>query len=326
MEVEEWLSWLAVERGRAPATLAAYRRDARRWCGWLQQAGIDLAAVDEAAIEDYVAWGRDAGLSPSTLKRSVVTVRSLFRFLVDDGRAEADPGADVATPRVPLGLPKGLSEDEVEMLLAAVVGDGPVERRDRAILEVLYGTGLRISELVTLSRPDVDLESWLLRALGKGGKERVVPLGRHAELALVRWLSPEGREALAGTQWRSRSDADAVFVNQRGGRLTRQGAWLVVKGYGAKVGLAQRMSPHVLRHSCATHMLDRGADIRSVQELLGHASITTTGTPRSRKVSMRGWASDVGTSNTPATRWRSNWSKCADSRSVDSSLFASNRV
>ena len=157
----------------------------------------------------------------------------------------------------------------------AVVGDEPVALRDRAILEVLYGTGVRISELVGLSLPDVDLGGWLLRAFGKGSKERIVPLGRQAHAALGEWLR-YGRPGLAPERWARRGDAEAVFLNQRGGRLSRSGAWGVVRRYGEQVGLDGRLSPHVLRHSCATHMVDHGADIRAVQELLGHASISTT--------------------------------------------------
>jgi len=164
----------------------------------------------------------------------------------------------------------------VEALLEAVVGDDAAARRDRAILEVLYGTGLRISELVGLRLGDVDLESALLRAFGKGSKERVVPVGRHAIAALTDWLAPGGRPALAPEQWKRRADADAVFLNRRGGRLTRQGAWLVVTRWGRIAGLDGKLTPHVLRHSCATHMLDHGADIRAVQEMLGHASVSTT--------------------------------------------------
>jgi integrase/recombinase XerD len=206
----------------------------------------------------------------------VVVVRSLYKFLVDEGRLAGDPAADVAVPAVPAGIPKALAEDEITSLLDAVVGDDPRARRDRAILETLYGTGIRISELVGLSLGDVDLESRLLRAFGKGSKERLVPLGRHAVAALGEWLAPSGRGALSPQQWSRRGDQEAVFLNRRGGRLTRQGAWLVVKRYGDAVGLGAKLSPHVLRHSCATHMLDHGADIRTVQTLLGHASISTT--------------------------------------------------
>ena len=276
LDVEEWLSWLATEKGRAPSTLAAYRRDARRWCAWLRDRGVALTEVDEADVESYVGDLRAGDLAPATVARAVVAVRSLHRFLAEDGRAPADPGALVEAPRVPAGLPKALSEDEVVALLGAVVGDEPVARRDRAILEVLYGTGLRISELVGLRLGDVDLESALLRAFGKGAKERVVPVGRHAVAALVDWLGPGGRPALVPERWARRGDADAVFLNRRGGRLTRQGAWLVVKRRGGEVGLDAKLTPHVLRHSCATHMLDHGADIRAVQEMLGHASVSTT--------------------------------------------------
>jgi integrase/recombinase XerD len=275
-EVEEWLSWLATEKGRAASTLEAYRRDARRWCAWLRARGLTLETVREPDIAAYVGHLRRAGLAPATVARAVVAARSLHRFLAEEGRIPSDAGADVEAPRVPAGLPKALSEPEVEALLAAVVGDDAAARRDRAILEVLYGTGLRISELVGLRLGDVDLESALLRAFGKGSKERVVPVGRHAVAALVDWLGPNGRPALAPEQWKRRGDADAVFLNRRGGRLTRQGAWLVVKHWGTVVGLDGKLTPHVLRHSCATHMLDHGADIRAVQELLGHASVSTT--------------------------------------------------
>jgi integrase/recombinase XerD len=209
------------------------------------------------------------------VKRAVVAVRNLHRYLAVEGVVAADPGADVETPRTPAGLPKALTEAQVESLLDAIGADDPRDLRDRAILEVLYGTGLRIAELVGLSLADVDLDGALVRVLGKGRKERIVPLGRSARRALEDWYD-QGRPRLAPAQWGRRGDADAVFLNRRGGRLTRQGAWLVVKQRAAAVGLADVVWPHVLRHSCATHMLDRGADIRAVQELLGHASITTT--------------------------------------------------
>jgi integrase/recombinase XerD len=175
-----------------------------------------------------------------------------------------------------MGLPKPLSEAEVESLLASVVGSSPLERRDRAILEVLYGTGIRISELVGLSLGDVDLTDRVMRVFGKGSHERVVPIGRMAADALSEWLNASGRGALVPERWARRGDAEAVFLNARGGRLSRQGAWGIVRTYADRVGLGDRLSPHVLRHSCATHMLDHGADIRVVQELLGHASVATT--------------------------------------------------
>ena len=276
LEAEEYLTWLSAERGRSANTLAAYRRDLRAYTAWLAKRQRTVPDATEADIVDYVHHLRAEGKAPSSVARAAVAVRSLHRFLAAEGLAESDPAADVEVPRVPQGLPKALSEEEVERLLNAVEGDEPLARRDRAILEVLYGCGLRISELVGLSLADVDLEAGLLRAFGKGSKERMVPIGRLAHDALEVWLAPGGRPLLEPERWARRGDAEAVFLNARGGRLSRQGAWGIVRGYGDKVGLGDRLTPHVLRHSCATHMLDHGADIRAVQELLGHASISTT--------------------------------------------------
>jgi integrase/recombinase XerD len=273
---EELLSWLAVERGRAANTLAAYRRDLTAYEAWLAERGRDPSLATEVDVEDYVAALRADGKAPSSVARALVTVRSLHRFLVEEGRATIDPTGDVGVPRVPQGLPKALREDEVTRLLDAVRGRSPKALRDRAILELLYSTGMRISELVGLSLGDLSLPDHTVRVLGKGSKERVVPVGRLAREALEAWLSPEGRDRMAPERWQRKDDAEAVLLNTRGGRLSRQGAWAVVRGYGDAVGLGSRLTPHVLRHSCATHMLDHGADIRVVQELLGHASVATT--------------------------------------------------
>ena len=270
------LLWLAAERGRARTTLAAYRRDLGTYVTWLGEQGLTIATVGETDVIAYITWLRARGLAPASVARSLVPVRGLHRFLAAEGRATTDPTAHVERPRVPRGVPKALNEDEVLRLLASPSGDGPVALRDRAMLEVLYGTGVRVSELVGLSLGDLDLDAGLLRAFGKGSKERIVPVGSHAVRALVAWLAEPGRPALVPERWRRRGDAEAVFLGARGGRLTRQGAWDVLRRHGERVGLAGRLSPHVLRHSCATHMLDHGADIRAVQELLGHASITTT--------------------------------------------------
>jgi integrase/recombinase XerD len=209
------------------------------------------------------------------------SIRGFHRFLVEEGLRSDDPTIDLPTVTVADLLPKALSEEEASRLLGAVVGTGPAVLRDRALLEVLYGTGARVSEVVGLNLGDVtealeETELPLIRLYGKGNKERVVPLGRLAREALGQWLSGEGRPLLQPAAWKRRSDADAVFVNRRGGRLSRIGAFGVVKKYADRVGLAEKVSPHVLRHSCATHMLARGADIRVVQELLGHASLATT--------------------------------------------------
>lgn len=276
LEVVEFLTWLGVERGRAAATLEAYRRDLRAYLAFLDSRGTTLDAVSSDEVRAFLAAMADDGLARTTRARRLVAVRTMHRFLAEEGFARTDPTAEVDSPGVPRGIPKALSEAQVESLLDAVVGDDPVARRDRAILEVLYGTGCRISELVGLSLGDLDLHTARMRVFGKGSKERVVPIGTPAGLALEAWLSDAGRGALSPTRWRRRGDADAVFLNQRGGRLTRQGAWGVVRKHGEAAGLTGLLTPHVLRHSCATHMVDHGADLRVVQELLGHASVSTT--------------------------------------------------
>lgn len=265
-----------MERGRARNTVHAYRRDLIRYEAWLAARGTALEAADETVVLAYMAHLQAQGLKPASVARALVSVRSLYRYLLEEGGADSDPTGEVTAPRVPQGLPKALAEDEVESLLKAVIGDTALARRDRAILEVLYGTGMRISELVGLSLGDLALEDGLVRVMGKGSKERLVPVGSFGRGALHQWLSRAGRGALEPERWARRGDAEAVFLNARGGRLSRQGAWGIVGHYGRKAGLEGRLTPHVLRHSCATHMLDHGADIRIVQELLGHASISTT--------------------------------------------------
>jgi len=277
-DAEEFLSWLAVEKGRAGNTLSGYRRDLAAYESWLSERGSSPREAGEVEVAGYVAHLRAAGRRPATVARALAAVRGLHRFCLEEGRAAADPSADLGRPAVPQGLPRPLSEEEVGALLQVVVGDDPAARRDRAVLELLYGAGLRISELVSLSLADLSLEEGLLRVLGKGSRERVVPVGRLAGQALERWLAPGGRPVWAerAGRRRRRGDAEALFLNARGGRLSRQGAWGVVRRHGDRAGLGERLSPHVLRHSCATHMLDHGADIRVVQELLGHASVATT--------------------------------------------------
>jgi integrase/recombinase XerD len=273
---EEYLSWLAVEQGRSRNTVAAYRRDLVAYERFLAGAGRSVVDADLAAVEAHLAGRRAAGAGPASVARATAAVRGLHRFCLEEGLAGADPTADVAAPPLPRRLPKALSEEEAAALVESAWGDDPLSRRDRAILELLYGTGMRVSELAGLSLGDLGSDTGLLRVLGKGGKERLVPVGRLASAAVTRWLAPGGRPQLAPLRWARRGDAEAVFLNQRGGRLSRQGVWLVLKRRARDVGLEGRVHPHVLRHSCATHMLARGADIRVVQELLGHVSIATT--------------------------------------------------
>lgn len=273
-----WLTHLAVERGMAANTLAAYRRDLARWTAYLAANGItDPREVRETHVTAFLTHLREgseetAPLAASSAARTLVAVRGLHRFLALEGEVAADPTASVSPPRPPLRLPKAIPLDDIEALLdAASVGDPPASLRDRALLEVLYGTGARISEAVGLDVDDVTGAEGVVRLRGKGGKERIVPLGSYAVAALEAYLT-RARPALA-----SRGPGlPALFLNQRGGRLSRQSAWALLAAAAHRAGLTGRVSPHTLRHSFATHLLDGGADVRVVQELLGHASVTTT--------------------------------------------------
>lgn len=276
LQVEEFLSWMATERGRSANTLSAYRRDITGYCAWLMRRGATLIDVDRTAVDAFVSERRGAGGAPASVARQVAAIRMLHRFLAEEGMRRDDPTADIEGVRVPAGIPHPLSEDEVVALLAAPPTNEPVGLRDRALLELLYATGARISEACGLSLGDFDHEEQLVRLFGKGSKERIVPYGRHASAALAEWLGPSGRPHLQPQRWARRGDSEAVFLNLRGARLSRQAAWSMVKKYGNRIGLGHKLSPHVLRHSCATHLLDHGADLRIVQELLGHASISTT--------------------------------------------------
>jgi len=276
LTVEEFLTWMATERGRSQNTLAAYRRDLAGYCAWLDATDTDPISVTASQLVTFVGWRRGSGAAASSIARQLAAIRMLHRFFVDEGMRLDDPSADLDGIKVPAGIPKPLSEADVTSLLAAVTGDTPVSRRDRALLELLYATGARIGEAVGLSLGDLDVESGLVRLFGKGSKERIVPFGRAAGAALREWLAPGGRAMMMPVRWARRGDSEAMFLNHRGARLSRQSAWLIVSEYGHACGLEKRLSPHVLRHSCATHLLDHGADLRIVQEMLGHASISTT--------------------------------------------------
>jgi integrase/recombinase XerD len=273
---EEYLTWLAVEQGRARNTLVSYRRDLLVYEGYLSARGRSVDDADAALVEDYAAAQMASGLKAASVARAQAAVRGLHRFRLEERWAETDPTRDLRPPGLARRLPKALSEEDTERLLEAAAGDDPAARRDRAMLEVLYGTGMRVSELAGLSLGDLGSDTGLVRVLGKGAKERLVPLGRCATEALDQWLAPAGRARFEPRRWARRGDAEAVFLNSRGGRLTRQGIWGVLKKRARAAGLEDQVHPHVLRHSCATHMLAHGADIRVVQELLGHVSIATT--------------------------------------------------
>ena len=276
VDAEEFLDWLVLNKGRAANTIDAYRRDLAGYLAFGAECGWDHRSVTDAGVLVWVRARLGEGLASSTVKRGLTTVRTFHRWLVLEELRPDDPTANVELPRVPRGLPKALSQEEAAALVAAPAGGGPLARRDRAVLETLYGTGVRVSELVGLSLGDVDLASASLRVLGKGSKERVAPLGRLARAALEEWLEPAGRGEMEPERWASRADSEAVFLNRRGGRLSRQGIYQLVRHHGEAAGITSALAPHVLRHSFATHLLDNGADIRVVQELLGHAKVTTT--------------------------------------------------
>ncbi|NUS54352.1 MAG: site-specific tyrosine recombinase XerD [Streptomycetaceae bacterium] len=273
-----YLDHLAVERGLATNTLAAYRRDLGRYLAFLDGLGrrhpADVTAADVAAYAGALRTGDDYGpaLAESSAARGVVAVRGLHKFWLREGRVERDVAGEIAPPTPPLRLPKAVPLDRIEALLAAAgAADPPFGLRDRALLELLYGTGARISEAVGLDIDDVDLTARTVVLSGKGGKQRVVPVGSYAAEAVGAYLV-RGRSDLVGNG----RGGPALFLNARGGRLSRQSGWTVLGSAAERAQLSEPMSPHTLRHSFATHLLDGGADVRVVQELLGHASVTTT--------------------------------------------------
>ena len=261
-------SFLAVSAARlAPRTVEAYRRDLTVLTVWLRHSP---ATTTREELERYLAELRAEGLAASTIARRLAAVRAFFRHRVLIGAAAENPAADVALPRRARRLPRTLSPGEAERLVEAASGTKPRDLRDRALVELLYGAGLRVSEAVGLERGGVDLDERLVRSIGKGGKERIVPLGRSAAEALRRYLS-RGRPFL------DRRHRPELFLNAQGGALTRAGAFLILRRLADKAGLEPgRVHPHLLRHSFATHLLEGGADLRSVQEMLGHADLATT--------------------------------------------------
>lgn len=282
-QLQSYLDHLAIERGVAANTITSYRRDLRRYAEHLTLRGVeDLRAVSEDDVSEFLMALRrgdpgsgTAGLSAVSAARALIAVRGLHRFAAAEGITDLDVARAVKPPTPSRRLPKSLSLDEVLALLEGAGGDspadGPLTLRNRALLELLYSTGARISEAVGLDLDDVDVEARSVLLRGKGGKQRLVPVGRPAIAALEAYLV-RGRPELA----RRGRGIPAIFLNVRGGRLSRQSAWQVLQDAAERAGIAAAVSPHTLRHSFATHLLDGGADVRVVQEMLGHASVTTT--------------------------------------------------
>jgi integrase/recombinase XerD len=273
---ERFLTWMRVEQGRSDRTIEAYGRDIAQYESYLVLVKSSSRVVKPELIEKYVGQLRANERAPKSIARQFAAIRMFHRFMLDEGLRADNPTSFIDGVKVPSGIPKALSEEEVELLLNAVTGVDSLAMRDRALLEFLYATGARVSEACGLSMSDIDMESNVARVFGKGSKERIVPFGRHAKEALESWLGAGGRPMLCPQQWAKRDHADAVFLGVRGTRLSRQAAWGIVRKYAILAGIKSELSPHVLRHSCATHMLVHGADLRIVQELLGHASVSTT--------------------------------------------------
>ena len=270
--VDSYIRHLTIERGLAKNTISAYRRDLRRYLDYLEDRGIEsIDQITEMTVQDFsTRLVSKHGLSATSVARVLAGVRGLHKYWLLENLTKADPSATVKPPRAPRRLPKAITVTQVEDLLNAVSGDDPVAVRDRAILELLYATGARITEVVSLDLDDL-VDPTLLRVLGKGSKERIVPVGRFAQSALEAYLV-RTRPLLAVNG----KGTPALFLNQRGGRLSRQSAWQIIHDAAEAANLPGEISPHTLRHSFATHLLEGGADVRVVQELLGHSSVATT--------------------------------------------------
>ena len=250
--------------------MAAYRTDLRAFQSWLAKKGLALEQATRADLLAYLAANVRVGLSPRSSARHLSTLRRFYRYLLIQGRTQADPTADVRSPVIGRPLPKNISEQGVEKLLSTPPRDTALGSRDRAMLETMYASGLRVSELVGLTLNELDLTTGLVRVVGKGGRERIVPLGEEASESLGEYLG-QARSDLLKAQL-----TDAVFVTRRGGPMTRQAFWQLIKRYAQQAGIGAEFSPHSLRHAFATHLLNHGADLRSVQMLLGHTDLSTT--------------------------------------------------
>ena len=268
---DRYLDILWMEKGLSDNTLASYRRDLKAFAGWLEERDRSLVQVDGADLQEYLAWRAGQRLSPRSTSRTLSCLRGFYRHLVQENRIAADPTRFIDNPKLGRPLPKSLSEADVERLLAAPAReDAPIAQRDRAMMEVLYATGLRVSELVGLTLYQVNLRQGVVRVMGKGGKERLVPMGEVAQDLVANFVRHGREEILGGRQ------VDALFPSERGRAMTRQTFWHRIKHWAAVAGIDKSLSPHTLRHAFATHLLNHGADLRVVQLLLGHSDLSTT--------------------------------------------------
>jgi len=273
--IDAYLDHLRVERRLADHTLESYARDLRGLAEFAAGEGVAVDRLDRHALEAYVRQQMATGLSPRSVARSVAAIRGFYRFLVLDRRLEQTPADDLMPPRAWPALPRHLSIDDVDLLIAQPDVTTAFGLRDRAMIELLYATGMRVSELINVRAADLHLDEEYLTCIGKGDKERLIPIGSQAA-EWMRSYQRSGRPALAGRARKIRRVEPRLFLNSRGGPLSRVGFWKVLTAYGRRAGIGPSISPHVLRHSFATHLLDRGADLRAIQMMLGHADLSTT--------------------------------------------------
>jgi integrase/recombinase XerD len=269
-EAQLFLDFARVEKGLAVNSIESYRRDLTEFSVFLHRQRKSLPAIERDDIRSFLRQLYDRDLGARSVARHLVSLRNLFRFLVREGRLTVDPTAEIEAPKLDQSLPKYLTTDEVDQLLAIPDVSTPLGIRDKAMLELLYATGMRVSELVHVGAGDFDMGLGLIRCLGKGNKERLIPVGKSALRAVEAYLLG-GRPILAGKR-----NPPWLFLNGRGGRLSRVGFWKILAAYGRRAGLASGLTPHLVRHSFATHLLERGADLRSIQLMLGHSDISTT--------------------------------------------------
>jgi integrase/recombinase XerD len=269
--IERYLDSLWMEKGLSDNTLDSYRRDLAQYADWLQRRDSgDLQSADRTALQEYLGWRLRAGRSPRSTARFLSCVRGFYNHQVREGALSTDPTLDVESPKLGRPLPKSLTELEVEQLLAAPNLDQPLELRDRAMLELLYACGFRVSELISLQLNQISFNQGIVRVIGKGNKERLVPMGEEALSWLQRYMRGTRMELLGNTP------SDVLFPSRRGGQMTRQAFWYRIKIYAERVPITSSLSPHTLRHAFATHLLNHGADLRVVQLLLGHSDLSTT--------------------------------------------------
>lgn len=271
-QLQLFMNYLSVERGLSRNTLESYERDLTHFLDFAAAQGIsEVEGISKHHISRYLLQLRTQGKAVATVTRSMVSIRSFFQFLVRERAILQDPSIHMETPKQEKKLPKVMSIEEVERLLEAPQTSTPAGSRDKAMLEVLYATGIRVSELISLDMEHLNIPMGFIRCIGKGSKERIIPIGRIASDALLAYIDQmRGKFVKDGTQ------ESGLFLNQQGTRLTRQGFWKIIKKYAKEAHILKEITPHTLRHSFATHLLENGADLRAVQEMLGHADISTT--------------------------------------------------